>query len=573
MSVETTDNRVTYVGNGVLTVYSYPFQIFEDTDLEVYVDSVLQALTTDYTVSGAENPAGGEITFAVAPANASDVLIARVLPFTQETVYPSNDKFPAKVHEAALDKLTMLVQQLDEVDQRSLKVAFTSAFTDLLVPDPEVGKFLRWSALLSGLENAAITAVGSLGLPVSVADGGTGGATALAARQNLGLDGQVVRQLTNRTGASVAAGNVVALSTANDNSVVLEDTVGSKRIYVVALETISNLAVGNFLVRGVADVDIQGAASVGAYLRKSATSLKAESTGTTQGAAVDPPATALGVTIGAVSGGKARSIWNGIAFPSAAASTVPRGVIAGLTLSNNATDATNDIDIAAGEAASDDTVAANRVWLTGTAMTKQLDAVWAAGSAAGGRISTEAIANGTWHVYAFKRSGGSIDYCFSQSLTPTLPDSGTSKRRIGSILRETAVIVPFVQDGDFFQRVTPVLDINHTNPGASANTGGLSVPTGINVLAHLNVIATDTTSNRIAYISDLAQADLAPSTTAAPLGSIGNSSGGNAWFQENEQQVRTNTLGQIRYRWSASGAATVIRIATKGWFDRRGRDA
>jgi hypothetical protein len=65
-----------------------------------------------------------------------------------------------------------------------------------------------------------------------------------------------------------------------------------------------------------------------------------------------------------------------------------RGYITGLTLSNNGTDATNDIDIAAG-AAVDST---NVEWLDLTsALTKRLDAAWAVGSGNGG-LDTGSVA-------------------------------------------------------------------------------------------------------------------------------------------------------------------------------------
>jgi hypothetical protein len=251
---------------------------------------------------------------------------------------------------------------------------------------------------------------------------------------------------------------------------------------------------------------------------------------------------------------------------------VPRGHISGFQMSNNVSDPTNDIDIGIGEAASDDAVVSSRVLLAGGAMTKRLDAVWASGSTAGGRISTESIGNGTWHVLAFRRSGGAIDYCLSTSLSPTLPDSGTNKRLIGSILREAGFIVGFVQDGDFFQRKSPALSLDITNPGGLAFLAQLHVPLGITLRAMLNVVARDSVANRIINISDLATDDLTPSVTSAPLGNTGNASGGNLWFQEGQMVVRTNTSGQVRYRFDVSGTGSTLRIATVGWWHPRGRD-
>lgn len=77
-----------------------------------------------------------------------------------------------------------------------------------------------------------------------------------------------------------------------------------------------------------------------------------------------------------------------------ASAGMPRSYLAGAALSNNGTDATNDIDIAAG-ACRDST---NAVDITIAAMTKRLDANWAAGTNQGFRNSAAAITDTTYHV-------------------------------------------------------------------------------------------------------------------------------------------------------------------------------
>lgn len=249
----------------------------------------------------------------------------------------------------------------------------------------------------------------------------------------------------------------------------------------------------------------------------------------------------------------------------------PAGYLYGMSVQNDLTDATNDIRITAGECASDDANAEDRVLLKTTAMhIKQLDVAWATGSGpAGGRIDGS-IADGTWHVYAFRDgTDGSTQVGFSQSLTPTLPNSGTHKRRVGSFLRESGAIVAFTQHGDRFMRA-PVLDVNSTNPGTSAVSRTMSVPTGLNLIVHgFAQLDPNDTTNTVAYFSDLDQADTAPSETAAPLGQL---------FKENGSakvqgpfMVRCNTSRQIRSRLSASDANTVLKMVTTGWDDVRGR--
>jgi hypothetical protein len=185
MAISTTTNRIAYTGDGTTTQFTYPFKIFAATDLQVYVNAVLKTLTTDYTVSGVGSESGGTVTFNTAPPSGQTVLIVRIEPLTQLVDLPSNDKFPSQTVEDALDKLTMLVQQLNEVDRRAMKFPITSLFTDLTIPDPQAGRFVRWKSDLSGLENADIAALGGIGLPLAITQGGTGATTVDTAQANL----------------------------------------------------------------------------------------------------------------------------------------------------------------------------------------------------------------------------------------------------------------------------------------------------------------------------------------------------------------------------------------------------
>src|SRR5512139_159452 len=75
--------RDVYTGNGSSTAFPYTFKILAQGELNVYVNGVLKALTTDYTVSGVGNDAGGSVTFLVAPTNGHQVLILRNIDISQ----------------------------------------------------------------------------------------------------------------------------------------------------------------------------------------------------------------------------------------------------------------------------------------------------------------------------------------------------------------------------------------------------------------------------------------------------------------------------------------------------------
>lgn len=245
---------------------------------------------------------------------------------------------------------------------------------------------------------------------------------------------------------------------------------------------------------------------------------------------------------------------------------LPRGHLAGLQLSNNATDGDHDIDIAAGEARNAD----NDGDLTlAAALTKQIDVNWASGNNAGGFPSGLTLSADTWyHVFIVDDSNGDVDAGFDTSLTAAnlLTDTGGSKyRRIGSVLTDgSSNILAFHQNGDEFWWGAPILDENTNAPGTTAVLVTLSVPTGIRVKAFANARIGDTH----VYYSSPDVDDLAPSSSAAPL-SIGESTGGTTTDVAHWIAVWTNTSAQIRRRHHGN---TQSLIATLGWLDRRGRD-
>lgn len=140
MTVTTSTNKKTYTGDASTTAFAYNFKILASTDLKVYTRLIaspytetLQTETTNYSVSGVGDAGGGTVTMVSAPASTLQLIILRVVPQTQLTDYTANDAFPAETHEEALDRLAMIVQDMQETLDRSLKVSKT--VTDLTTPE------------------------------------------------------------------------------------------------------------------------------------------------------------------------------------------------------------------------------------------------------------------------------------------------------------------------------------------------------------------------------------------------------------------------------------------------------
>lgn len=236
-----------------------------------------------------------------------------------------------------------------------------------------------------------------------------------------------------------------------------------------------------------------------------------------------------------------------------------RGHLFGLTLSNNGTDANNDIDIATGEARSSDNTA-NIV--LGSALTKRLDAAWAAGTNQGG-LDTGSKANSTtYHVHLISDGGSTVDVLFSTSVaSPTMPGGYTKARRIGAVITDSGGnIRAFSQSGDDFLLATPPLDINNAI-STSRSLIALTVPSGLAVPAMIRAVNAGATYGVV--IQSPAETDAAPSSSATPLYTL--SINGDAATVI----VRTDTSRQVALR--ASGASSTVRGVTLGWTDARGR--
>lgn len=165
MTVQSQTSRADYTGNGATTLFAVPFYFLLDTDLQVIrtdystnpVSVVTLVLNSDYTVTGASNPAGGSITMTVAPTVSMKVSILRVVPFTQLKHYVPNDPFPAASHEGGLDKLTMIVQQLDEQADRALTLPANVVGVSATLPTPVANQIIGWNQNANALQNVDAT--------------------------------------------------------------------------------------------------------------------------------------------------------------------------------------------------------------------------------------------------------------------------------------------------------------------------------------------------------------------------------------------------------------------------------
>lgn len=152
---ENDNARWAYEGDGSTVAFAYDNKIFADSELDVYVDAVLQTLTTHYTVSNAGTADGGNVTFVTAPTDGASVVIVRDVQATQQSDYVDGEQFPADVIENDFDRAIICIQQLIAQQVRTVRLSdsdSTASLSGLPVAASRLGKVLGFDATNGDVE-------------------------------------------------------------------------------------------------------------------------------------------------------------------------------------------------------------------------------------------------------------------------------------------------------------------------------------------------------------------------------------------------------------------------------------
>lgn len=125
--------RIQYIGDGLRREFLFPFLIFNEGDLEVYVADALQ--TSGFTVSGAGQESGGSIVFSIPPVNGSLVTLRRQLVLQRTSAFQESGQFRAKVLNSELNYVTAALQQLSAETERCIRLNATDVDAPLILPN------------------------------------------------------------------------------------------------------------------------------------------------------------------------------------------------------------------------------------------------------------------------------------------------------------------------------------------------------------------------------------------------------------------------------------------------------
>jgi len=223
--------RSQYTATASQTTFTYPFPIFLDADLKVYVGDTLQTLTTHYTVTGAGGSSGGTVVLVTGASEGAIVTIIRDIPISRTSDYQVGGTFRAETLNDDLDKIVMMAQQNESglVRKVGLQLEDEDDTMELPLKDVRKTKMMGFDSngdvavsgsTMSEIDASVGAALGSGVLATAyqfTGDGSTvaftltGGLTAIPNAQSVIVD---VDGITQHTDTYTTSGLVVTFSVA-----------------------------------------------------------------------------------------------------------------------------------------------------------------------------------------------------------------------------------------------------------------------------------------------------------------------------------------------------------------------
>jgi len=157
--INAVDRRVQFTGNTGTGPFSFTFNILADSDIAVFKNNTLLTLTTDYTITTASNGTGS-VTLtgnnngtALVASDFLTIVGGRALARTTDFV-TAGDLLASSLNEQ-LDSNVIMVQQLDEKAERTLRISQSDVTADMTIPsrDTRKGKYLAFNST-TGLPEA-----------------------------------------------------------------------------------------------------------------------------------------------------------------------------------------------------------------------------------------------------------------------------------------------------------------------------------------------------------------------------------------------------------------------------------
>jgi len=150
IDISNNDPRISYsVAQGVTqTSFAIPFEFFDDSDVNVYVDGTLKTITTDYTISGGNGSTGTVSISVTGQTGGSVVVLTRDITIERTTDFTAGADINRAALNTQLDTLTAIAA--DVKDRAGLALSYNDRTVGVTTELPDVanlkGKTLAFNA-------------------------------------------------------------------------------------------------------------------------------------------------------------------------------------------------------------------------------------------------------------------------------------------------------------------------------------------------------------------------------------------------------------------------------------------
>ncbi len=187
MTLASTISKITYKADGNARVWPFPFKLLDPAELQlVRTDGrglLFPVNAADYAVSGVGQAAGGEVTYPISPPAmpaGERLTLLRVVNRVQDLDLQNQGGFFPDVIETQLDRIVMMIQEVEEKADRAVKVSVSSGTS----PDELLGELDEKAADVLAAEAAASASAAAAAADRSGAENARAGAEAALAAMN-----------------------------------------------------------------------------------------------------------------------------------------------------------------------------------------------------------------------------------------------------------------------------------------------------------------------------------------------------------------------------------------------------
>ena len=219
MTILIADNspRISYTATSGQTAFTVPFEFFDNTDLNVYINDTLQTLTTHYTVTGGSGSTGS-ITLITGATAGDIVVITRDVTLERTTDFPTSGPFQVASLNTELDKVVAMIADMKDLADRGLRLSDsdTSAALVLANKDTRKGTVLAFNETTGAVEIGPTIAdtntVAQIKADIATVAGISANVTTVA-----GISSNVTTVANNDANVTTVAGQTTNMQNITDN--------------------------------------------------------------------------------------------------------------------------------------------------------------------------------------------------------------------------------------------------------------------------------------------------------------------------------------------------------------------